>query len=87
MGRERRARWRLAGGLQVEQEEKFYILDSGCMILDFLPISDISYLKLDDALPETTRTIHTTRANLACFTSDTVSKQNVCPQGTCETWR
>ncbi len=23
---------------------------------------------------------------LACFTSDKVSKQNVCPQGTCETW-
>ncbi len=29
----------------------------------------------------------TTRANLACFTGDKVSKHNICPQETCETWR
>ncbi len=38
-------------------------------------------LKLDDAVPETITTIPTTRANLVCFTSDKVSKHNVCPQG------
>ncbi len=38
-------------------------------------------------LPETIRTIPRARTNLARFTSDKVSKQNVCPQGTCETWR
>ncbi len=32
-------------------------------------------------------TIPTTRANLACFTSDKVSEHDVCPQGTRETWR
>ncbi len=41
---------------------------------------DASYLKLDDALFKT-------RANLAFFTSDEVSKHDVCLQGTCETWR
>ncbi len=29
----------------------------------------------------------TTRTNLACFTSDKVSKLDVCQQGTCDTWR
>ncbi len=48
---------------------------------------DISYLKRDDAFPGTTRTKSTTRDNLACFTRDKDSKQNVCPQGTRETWR
>ncbi len=38
-------------------------------------------------LPEAIRTKPTTRTNLACFTSDKVSKHNVCPQGTRETWR
>ncbi len=49
--------------------------------------SDPSHFKLDDALPETVRTKPTTRTNLACFTRDRVSKHNVCPQGTWETWR
>ncbi len=33
---------------------------------------DASYLKLDDALPETIVTIAATRANLTCFTRDKV---------------
>ncbi len=41
---------------------------------------------MDDTLPETIITIPTTRANLACFVSDKVSKHNDCPQGTCKTW-
>ncbi len=48
---------------------------------------DQSYLKLDDALPEIIRTKPTTRTNLACFTRDKVSKHDICPQGTWETWR
>ncbi len=39
--------------------------------------NDTSYLKLDGAsLPETIRTKPTTRTNLACFTSDKVSKHD-----------
>ncbi len=49
--------------------------------------SDPSYFKLHDALPETIRTILTARAHLTCFTRDKVSKRDVCPQGTWETWR
>ncbi len=41
---------------------------------------------MDDALPKTIRTIPTTRANMARFTSDKVSKHSICLQGTCETW-
>ncbi len=48
---------------------------------------DPSSLKLDDAFPETIRTKPTARANLICFTRDKVSKHNVCPRGTWETWR
>ncbi len=47
---------------------------------------DTSYLKLDDALPETIITMLTTRAKSACFTSGKLSKHKVCPQGTCDTW-
>ncbi len=46
----------------------------------------MSHLILDDAFLETIATIPTTRANLACCTSDKVGKHNVCPQGTRETW-
>ncbi len=37
--------------------------------------------------PETVITKPTTGADLASFTGDKESKNNVCPQGTCETWR
>ncbi len=39
---------------------------------------------MDDTLSDTIL-ICTTRANLACFTSDKVSKHNICPQETCDT--
>ncbi len=38
------------------------------------------YLKLEITIP-------TARENLACFTSDKISKHNIGPQETCETWR
>ncbi len=58
------------------------------MTIDFKQSKeDVSYLKVDDALPATVIVIPTTRANLARFTSDKVSQHNVCPQVTCETWR
>ncbi len=46
-----------------------------------------SFLILDDSLTETNITIDTIRTKLVCFTCDKVSKRNVCPQGTCKTWR
>ncbi len=48
---------------------------------------DTFHLKLDDALLETTITIPTTGANLACFTRNKISKHSVCPQGTYKKWR
>ncbi len=54
------------------------------MTVAFKQNKDTSLLKLDDAFPETIITVPITRANLARFTSDKVSKHDVCPQGRCD---